>query len=222
MNYDTLIVTPLRDMTSQVLGFIPTLFIGLGVLIVGWIIARWIRTLLNKVFTDTGFDKLSDKVGASAFLSNGGIKQKPGELISCLIYCVLMVMVLILSIKAFGLTIASGVIDKMLAYVPSVLSGLLILIIGMYLARFVSVLVYVAAKNTDMPVPATLSRLTKLAIMVYVTILFLTEIGFVALFAGPHYTIFITGIVFALALAFGLAGRDVASRYLTVFKKTVE
>ena len=89
----------------------------------------------------------------------------------------------------------------------------------MYLARFVSTIVYLAAKNTDMPAPVTLTRITKLAIMTYVTILFLKEIGFVSLFMGQHYTIFISGIVFALALSFGLAGRDIASNYLDVLKK---
>lgn len=217
--YDTLIVTPFRDMITQVISFIPTLSIGLGILIVGWLLSRGVRTLMMHVFTAIEFDKIADKLGVTKFLKTGGIKQTPGELFSCVTYCLLMIMVLIMTVKALGLTVASNLVDSMLAYVPSVISGLLILIIGMYLARFVSVIVYVTAKNTDMPVPATLSRITKLAIMVYVTILFLTEIGFVALFSGAHYSIFMTGIVFALALAFGLAGKDVASKYLDVFKK---
>jgi len=86
-------------------------------------------------------------------------------------------------------------------------------------AKVISSLVYVTAKNTDMPIPDTLKEVTKIAIVAYVAIIYLKEIGFVALFSGAHYTIFIGGIVFAMALAFGLAGKDVASRYLDVLKK---
>ena len=108
------------------------------------------------------------------------------------------------------------IIDKLLAYVPNVISGAVVLIFGMLLAKFIATIVYIAAKNTDMPIPATLARLSKFAIVIYVSIIYLKEIGFVDLFVGANYTIFLTGIVFALALAFGLAGKDIASKYLGV------
>lgn len=224
MKYDTLIIEPLRDMTVQVASFIPTLLIGLGILFIGWILAKFIRQVLVQLFTAIEFDKVADKLGIAKFLKTGGIKDKPSEVIGCLAYCIMMIMVLIMTVKALGLTVASELVDKILIYVPSVISGVLVLIIGMYLARFVAALVYITAKNTDMPVPATLSRLSKLAIMTYVTIIFLKEIGFVSLFVGMNYTIFIGGVVFALALAFGLAGKDVAAKYLNVLhvKKTTK
>ena len=126
-------------------------------------------------------------------------------------------MVLLTTVKSFGLTVVADLTDKVIGYIPSVFTGVLVLIVGMLMARLVSALVYVIAKNTDMPSPLTLSRLSKLAIMAYVGIIFLKEIGFVSLFADANYTIITAGIVFALALAFGLAGKDIAARYLDVF-----
>lgn len=219
MRYDALIVQPLSDMLAKVVGFIPTLFVAFGILIIGCILAHVIQKVFSRALKSMEFDKVSDKMGLTRVLKNGGIRQKPSDVIGCVVYYALMIMVLVLSVKALGLTLASALVDKVLAYIPSVISGLLVLIIGMYIARFVSALVYIAAKNTDMPIPATLSRLTKLAIMVYVAILFLKEIGLISLLVGHNYTIFIGGIVFALALAFGLAGKDVAKRYLDVFSE---
>ena len=205
MRYDTLILEPLRDMTGQVASFIPTLLIGFGILAIGWIIARLLRDGITRLFEAIEFDKVSDTLGVTKVLKNGGLRHKPSALVGCMIYCVFMIMVFIITIQALGLHVGSSMLDSLFAYVPSVISGVLVLIIGMYLARFVSVIVYLAAKNTDMPSPALLSRLTKLAIMVYVGIIFLKEIGFVSLFVGTHYTIFITGIVFAFS--FGIRFR---------------
>jgi hypothetical protein len=219
MRYDTLIVEPLRDMMGKVVSFIPTLLVAFGILIIGCVIAHAIERLLTRVLKMIEFDKVSDKMGLTRILKTGGITHKASEVLGCLTYYVLMIMVLIMTVKAMGLVVASALVDKILAYVPHVISGVLVLIIGMYLARFVSALVYIAAKNTDMPSPATLGRISKLAIMVYVTILFLKEIGFVSLFVGTHYTIFIGGVVFAMALAFGLAGKDIAGRYLDVLRR---
>jgi hypothetical protein len=218
MTYHTLIVDPLHQMVVQVGGFIPTLVTAFGIMIIGWIAASFLRKAMVHLLGLVEFDKVADKTGFTRFLRTGGIRRKPGETAGCVVYCLFMVMVLILTVKALGFSAGADLVDRLLAYVPGVITGAVVLIIGMYLARFVSVLVYIAAKNTDMPAAATLARLSKFAIMGYVTILYLTEIGFVALFKGEHYTIFMAGVVFALALAFGLAGKEVAAKYLGVFK----
>ncbi len=219
MRYDTLIIQPLSDMMVQVVSFIPALLTTLGILIFGWVVSKFMRTLVTQFFQLIQIDKVSDKMGLSHFLKTGGVRGKFSEVLGFLVYCVLIVMTLVLTVKSLGLVVASGLIDKILAYIPNVITGAFVLIIGMYIARFISVLVYIAAKNTDMPIAATLARLSKLAIMAYVTIMYLKEIGFAAIFEGGNYTLFITGIVFALSLAFGLAGKDIAAKYLDVFKK---
>lgn len=222
MRYDPLILEPFKEMLVRVTSFIPTLVVTLAILIIGCIAATLVRSLLDRFFKAIDFDKLADTIGVAGFLRKGGIKHKPGDLISCMTYLVLMVGVLITTVKYLGLTMVTDLIDKVLAYVPHVITGALVMIIGMLIAKFVSVLIFVTAKNTDMPAPAALARLSKLAIVIYVTVIYLKEVGFLTMFEGIHYTIFMGGIIFALALAFGLAGRDVAAKYLGVFKKTAE
>jgi len=219
MNYENLIFTPFTEMTGTVLGFIPTLLFALGVLIVGTFLAHAFEHVVARVFKQIEFDTVSEKMGLTKALHKGGIKRSPSNLIGGLTYWVLMVMVLVMSVKALGITASSALIDKILAYIPSVITGAVALIIGMLLAKFVATVVYITAKNTDMPSPAMLARLSKWAIVGYVSIIYLKEVGFVDLFVGAHYTIFIAGIVFALALSFGLAGKDVASHYLNALDK---
>lgn len=218
MDYGTMIIAPLQEMLVRVAGFTPTLLIAFAILVVGWLVTLLVRNVIVDALKMVHFDKLADKLGISKFLKTGGIKSTPSEATGCIFYCLFMIMFLIISVKALGIPVAAGAIDTLLAYVPSVITGAVVLIIGMYVARFVSVLVYLAAKNTDMPAAATLSRLTKWTILAYVTILYLREIGFAGIFDGANHTIFVAGLVFALALAFGLAGKETAARYLEVFK----
>ena len=216
MQFNTLVIEPFMQMLHKVIGYIPTLVISLGILILGYLFAHAVAKLVTHLFKSIEFDTVSEKMGLTKVLTKGGIKHKPSGVLGCLTYWVLMIMVLTISLKALGLAAVSGLIDKLLAYVPSVISGAVVLIFGMLLAKFIATIVYIAAKNTDMPIPATLARLSKFAIVVYVGIIYLKEVGFVDLFVGSNYTIFLTGIVFALALAFGLAGKDIASKYLGV------
>ncbi len=216
MKYETLIIEPIRDMFIRVINFIPTLVTAVAILVIGYVLARLLTKLVVTFLRAVEFDKISARVGLTKVLKTGDIKDKPSSLVGCLFYWVMMVGVLITTVKAFGLVMATSLLDKVLAYIPNIFAGVFVLIIGMLLAKFISVVIYLAAKNTDMPIPEVLARVSKWAIIAYVMIIYLKEIGFVSLFVGTNYTIFITGIVFALALSFGLAGKDIAGRYLNV------
>ena len=213
--YNAIVFEPLRDMIARVAHFVPTLLLALAVLVIGYTLAHYAEKILTGLLKAVGVDKLMDKIGVTHILKVGEVKRKPSELIGVLTYCVFMITTLITAVKVFGLTSVSGMLDSVLSFIPNVIAGVLVLTIGMLIAKAVSVIVFVVAKNADMPLADTVSRLCKYAIMVFVAIIFLKEIGFVALF-DDHYAIFIGGIVFAIALAFGLAGKDIASRYLDV------
>ena len=213
-----IIAEPLSDILLRVTSFVPTLFLAFFILVIGYVFARAVRKLLSRFLSLIEFDKIMDSVGLSKALRKGGVKDKPSDIVGCVTYWVLMIGVLLMTIKVLGIGVVSSMLDTVLAYIPHVITGAVVLILGMLVAQFVSTLVYITAKNTDMPMPDTLSLLSKLAILVYVTIMYLKEIGFVSIFHGEHYSIFITGTVFAMALAFGLAGKELAGKCLHVFE----
>ena len=217
----TQIVGPLKEMMVGAIGFIPTLvtlLLALLVLAIGWVIAQMVTKLIVQFLRIIKFDKGADTIGLTKVLKKGGMKQKPSTLFGCITYWVMMVFVLITTVNAFGLAVTGDFISTIMSYIPHVIGGALTLIIGMLVAKVVSTLVYVTAKNTDMPIPETLRNLSQLAIVVYVAILFLQQIGFVSLFEG-YYHYLIGGVAFAVAIAFGLAGKDIASQYLHVLDK---
>lgn len=214
--YDSLIREPLREILTKVIDFAPVLLTALVILIVGGLLAKVIDNLLLRFFKMINFDKIADHLGLGRMLERGGIKHKPSELLSLMVYWIIIVVVLIMAVKSLGLTLASSLLDKLLAYIPSVISGAIVLTFGMVIAKVVSGFIQVVGANFDLPRPDVLSHLSKLAIMVYVVILFLKEIGLEMLFV-ENFVIFFGGIVFAMALAFGLAGKDIAAKYLDAF-----
>lgn len=218
MTYYTHIIGPAKEMLSHVVSYVPTVVITLGFLIIGYVVAKTISKLVHKLLKTIDFDKIIDAIGLSEILTTGGIKSKPSVMLSSLVYWVFMIITFIITIKYIGLTMATVLLSDLLGYIPKVISGVFILIIGMLFAKLMSGLVSVVAHNTGSPHPEVLGHLTKLAIVIHVTIVFLREIGYGALFTGTNATILFGGTVLALALAFGLGGKDTATKYLDVFK----
>jgi hypothetical protein len=84
----------------------------------------------------------------------------------------------------------------------------------MFLASFVSGIVQTVAANAKLPKPDILAGISRWAIIIFAVTIALAQLGIAALFVTTTFNIILGGIVLALALAFGLGGKDAAARYL--------
>lgn len=216
---DTFILGSVKSMVATVTNYLPTFFTIISILILGWVAARVISKFMARLFKEIYFDTLCQHLGLAGILRKGGIKSTPSEVVGCLMYWIIMITVLATSIKVFGLPMVDDMVNRLFSYVPSVISAVFVLIFGMILGNFISTLVRVVASNTDIPRPDILGMLTKYAIVLFAVTIFLHEIGLGALVTGASLNTLFMSVCLALALAFGLGGRDTAAKYIDKLKK---
>jgi len=219
IEWENLIADPIRQMLSRIMAYLPTLLGALVILIVGWIVAKAIRRLVDWLLKVTRFDTLADKAGISAILKKGDLKISAREVVSNLVYWLVIIMVLVMVVSALGLPKASDVLTSLFAYVPKVIAALLVLVVAMFLASFVSGIVQTAAGNANMPRPELFAGVSRWAIIIFAVTIALGELGIATLLVTATFNIILAGICFALAIAFGLGGKDAAARYLDELKK---
>ena len=214
LEWENLIADPVRQMLARILGYLPVLLGALVILIAGWIVARAIRRMLDWLLKTIRFDTLADKAGISAILRKGDLKISAREVVSSLVYWLIMIMVLVMTVDALGLPKASDVLASLFAYVPNVIAALLVLVVAMFLASFVSGIVHTAAGNANLPRPEIFAGVSRWAIIVFAVTISLGELGIATLLVTTTFNIILGGVCLALALAFGLGGKDAAARYL--------
>ena len=219
IEWDNLIVEPVREMLTRLIGYLPTLLGALVILIVGWIVAKVIRGIVNRLLKVIRFDKLADKAGISEILSKGGFKATTGEVLSGLVYWLVIIMVLVIVVNALGLPQASDVLESLFAYIPNVIAAIFVLVIGMFLANFVSGIVRTAAGNANLPKPEVLAGISRWAIIIFAATISLRELGIAPLLVTTTFNILFGGVCLALALAFGLGGKDAAAKYIEQLQK---
>ena len=216
---DTFILGSVKDMFTTVTGYLPTLLTVLGILVVGLVTARVTSKLVARLFKEIYFDTVCHHLGLAGVLRKGGIKKTPSEVIGCLLYWVIMIMVLTTSVKVFGLTLVDDMLNRLFSYVPSVIGAVFVLIFGMILGNFISTVVKVVASNTEIPRPDIMGMLTKYAIVIFAVTIFIHEIGLGVLLTGTSINIIFGSVCLALAISFGLGGRDTAARYIDKLRK---
>ena len=219
IEWESLIVEPIREMLTKIMEYLPVLLGALLILIIGWIVAKITRSIVNGVLKVVRFDVLVDKAGISEVLRKGDLKTTARQVISGLVYWLVMIMVLVMASNALGLPKASEILSSLFAYIPKVIAALLVLVIAMFLANFVSGIVQTVAGNAKLPKPQLLAGISRWAIIIFALTISLTQLDIAPLLVTATFNIILGGIVLALALAFGLGGKDAAAKYLDELKQ---
>jgi hypothetical protein len=214
VEWGNLIVVPIREMLTKIMAYLPVLLGALVILIVGWIVAKAIKRIVDWLLKVVRFDTLADKAGISGILRKGNLEVSAREVISGIVYWLAIIMVLVMTVDALGLPKASDVLASLFDYVPKVIAALLVLVVAMFLASFVSGIVRTAAGNANLPKPELFAGISRWAIIVFAVTISLEQLGIAPLLVTATFNIILGGICLALALAFGLGGKDAAARYL--------
>src|SRR5919197_430901 len=101
-----------------------------------------------------------------------------------------------------------------LALALVVLIALLILAFGAYFARFVGGAVTAYFRNVHLQDAELMGNLARYAILAFVVLIALDQMSIGGDIVRQTFLIVLAGVVFALALAFGLGGREWAAEFL--------
>lgn len=214
MNTLTFILDPLKTVFDIIISFTPTVLGVLVALVVGGLVAREVGRLFTTILKNVHIDKLSHTIGLDRVLTTGGIKRPVSDLVGHVVAVGITITALVIALKYAGITVIGPMTDPIMAYVPTVLAGVITLMVGIFFAHIVSVFVRVVAANTDMPKPDMLSTFTKWAIVLMALTVFVDKIGLGYLFTGTPLLMMIGALALALGLSFGIGGRDHAAHYL--------
>ena len=214
MNTINFILDPFKTVASIVYSYVPMVIAVLVVLVIGTLLARSLGKLVAGVLKDIHTDKLSHTFGLDHVLVAGGIGRSVSDAIGCVINWMLMITTFVIALRITGITVLGDMTDHIAAYVPTVTTAAVALMIGIILAHIVAVFVRLVAANCGMPNPDLIATFSKWAVVATAFIAFVDKIGLGFLFTGTALTLMVAALALALGLAFGIGGREHASHYL--------
>lgn len=208
------VVDSLRSFLTQLGGYLPRLLGALIILFVGWVVARWIRTRVGKVLKAVRFDEVSKKSGIDEVLRQGGVSLTMNGVIAGLIYWLIMLITLLAAIDSLGLAVASDVLNQVVLYLPNVVVAVLILIFGALFGNLIRGIVGTYLVNAQVGGAKVISAIAQYAILIFAASVALVQLGIGRELVTSAFQIAFGALCLALALAFGLGGRDWASRQI--------
>ncbi|MGQ0547593.1 MAG: mechanosensitive ion channel family protein [Betaproteobacteria bacterium] len=205
---------PVRVFMRQVGDFLPRLALALLVLFAGWIVAKMVRFAISRGLRAVNFNVLTERAGMDGFLRDGGVGADTTEILALLFYWLVILAALVIGFNLLGLTYITDLLGRVVLFVPRVIVALLILAFGAYFARFVGTAVTAYCRNVHLQDADLLGRLAQYAILTFVVLIALDQVNVGGDIVRQSFLILLAGVVFALALAFGIGGKDWAAEML--------
>lgn len=197
----------LGTMAVDVLMFLAVLVMALAV---GWLI----RAILSRALRAIGFDALADRTGADVTLRRAGLARKPSDYVARFIALLAVLVVALSGALSLRIPGTATILANALAFVPDLLTAVLIIVLGTLLAEFAARGVLITSVNAGWRGARLVSGVTRLLVLALAVAMALDQLAVARAVVVATFSIVLGGVVLALALAFGLGGRDIAREYL--------
>lgn len=216
------LVASFQELWSGVVSFVPQLVIALIVFIVGWVIAVAFGKIVSQLVKSLRVDSALRGLGAEAPLSRAGLRLDSGAFVGGLVRWFFILVFLFAAIDVLGLDqVTEFLRSVVLTYIPQVIVAAFILLVSALLADVVHRVVAGGARAAHIPSAAFLGGVAKWAIWIFAILAALFQLGIAGVFIQTLFTAFVAMLAIAGGLAFGLGGRDAASRFLEKLRSDI-
>ncbi|MEX0895348.1 MAG: hypothetical protein WDZ94_00220 [Patescibacteria group bacterium] len=219
--YDSMMILS-AEVLSQTAVYLPRIFAGLVIFIIGTTIAQLIRKVFVRFLDSIRVSKLLKETPFEQFLKNADITHKIEDFLGGIIYWLLMLVVIHTTVSVLGLESLAILLARVLSYLPSIIAAILILFIGLLVAGLLESIVKGAIRTIDGRSARFFGKLASYFVLVLAVMIALSELGI----ARDFILVLFTGIVAAAALAVGLAvglgGQHVVKKLLDTWHASLK
>ncbi len=223
---------PATEMLNQVLALLPKLFAATVILGLAYIAGQYLSQLVASILASIGFNNLFQWLGlASAtptptrtMVVDTDINEivettptrTPSQIAGVIVLVTVMLIATLTAVDILEIEALKTVVGVILAIAGQVFVGLVVFAIGLYLSN----LAFNLITSSHTRQSRILGHTARIAILVLVSAMALQQMGIAPNIVNLAFGLLVGGIAVAIALAFGLGGREVAGEQLRSWLNT--
>lgn len=213
------VVFAFRNLWESFLLFLPDFIGAIVVLLVGWVVAAALGRLAHRVVVLLKIEKAVDALRITEFFEHAGVSLNIAALFAWLVKWFLLIVTFMAAADVLGWPQLSEFLKTVVAYLPNVIISAIVLLVGILVANFVHQVVHRSVAVTKFHGAEFLSGIAKWAILVFTFLAALNQLGIAEELVQSLFTAFVAMLAIAGGLAFGLGGKEHASRMLDHLRK---
>ena len=216
------ISAPAIAMLNQILNAIPRIFTAGVILAIAYVIGRFVADFVTSILTSIGFNNIFTWLGLPAPRRTAtpvvedmspesqpasATSRTPSEIAGIVVLVGIMLLAIVPATEVLAFAGLTAIVTGIIAIFGRILAGLLVFGIGLYLANLAFSLI-VSSGSAQSKI---LGNAARIAIIALVSAMALQQMGIASDIVNLAFGLLLGAIAVAIALAFGLGGRDIAA-----------
>jgi Conserved TM helix len=202
----------LQRAVDDLLGFLPRLLGFLIILLIGFLVAKALQKVVTLGLDKAGTDRALRDGASGEVVNRVAPDASPSALIGRVVFWFVFLGALSIAISSLGITALNDFLADVFAYLPNIVAAILIFIVAGAVAGFLARLITRAmGESASGKIAATAVPALVMAIAGF---MILNQLHIAPAIVTITYAAIMGALALGTALAFGLGGRDVASRLL--------
>lgn len=204
------IQSPLRDLGHEALKTLPGLIATVVLVVLGIIVGWFAKQVVFRLLRALRFDRLCDRLGVSAVIEGLSLARSSSYLAGQIVEGIFVITALLAGLNALGSPMTRNLVERFFLYLPHLLAALAVVVLGSLISRFLGRSVLIAAVNSHIPSAKLFAGLTRFFVLTLTGVAALEELGIGRTTIIVAFAILFGGVAASIAIAFGLAARDLA------------
>lgn len=214
-SWDEAVLTSVTNLYNNIAAIIPNIIGAVVVLILGWIIALLVKRIVIVILNLVHFDEIAKRVGLNTFLDRASFRISPKEAVGEVVKWFIVVAFVLAALSILGLPAVTEMLNSIVGYIPKVIAAVLILTGGLLIANIVQDLLRGALKSFGVDVSDLMASVARWILVVLTILAVIRQLEIVPDLINVVFIGLIGAVALAFGLAFGLGGKDVASKMLS-------
>jgi hypothetical protein len=208
------IVSSLEGIWEKMLSGLPKVLGFLGFVLLAWILIKILLYVVRKALNKTKIDEWSKKLSNTEIFGNTTINIVLTNVILGVLRWLLILIFVLVGADIFGLEIVSQGIGSFIAYLPSLLTSLVIFVGGVYVGTIAKKAIQSMFKSLELTGGNLIANIAFYLIVVFISLAALDQAGIDTSVIKNNLTLVIGSILLSFTIAFGLGSRDIIKRLL--------
>jgi hypothetical protein len=197
---------------NTLIGFIPNIIGFLVILLIGYIVAKLVKTALNKILESTGVDRALHNSDAGKYVERVSPGSRPSHLIGTVAFWFVFLFAISAAVGALKIAALTEFIATVQGYLPNIIAAVLIFVVAAVVAGTVGIAVQKLMGDT--PTGKLVGTIVPGLVLAIGLFMVLDQLNIAPQIVTITYAALLGMLALAGALAFGLGGRDVAAKML--------
>ncbi len=208
--YERFINEPIKGFIDRILEFLPNILAALLILLFGFFAGWLTKIVLKKLLTIFKMDDYAERTGITKMLQKSGLIEPLSLLLAKIAGGFVLFAFFVVAMGTLKIEAIQHLIEKLLYFLPNVLIALIIMAVGFILGNFLGRTALIACVNAGIRLAGFVGKFVKYLVIIVSLSMALEHLGIGRDTVIVSFGIILSGLVLAIAIAFGLGGKDAA------------